>query len=68
MSVPDNQTPRLYGYGVRFDPEADRYRVRNELTGEFLRRPDGELAFFTFFGDAYSAWRQFEVHKRPGET
>ncbi|MBD0676203.1 hypothetical protein [Streptomyces sp. CBMA156] len=65
--MPQDQAPRLLGYGVRFDVEADRYRVRNELTGEWLRRPDGELATFVFFGDAYSAWRGFEVHKRPGE-
>ncbi|MFD5437847.1 hypothetical protein ACFWJ4_37565 [Kitasatospora sp. NPDC127067] len=62
-----DQLPRLHGYGVRWDAEADRYRVRNELTGEWLRGATGELAAFTFFGDAYSAWRTFEVHKRPGE-
>ncbi|MEV7186610.1 hypothetical protein [Kitasatospora sp. NPDC093102] len=62
-----DQAPRLHGYGVRWDTEADRYRVRNEMTGEWLRQPDGELVSFVFFGDAYSAWRAFEVHKRPGE-
>ncbi|MFF7994980.1 hypothetical protein ACFZDG_35060 [Kitasatospora xanthocidica] len=64
----NHKTPRLHGYGVRFDPEVQRYRVRNEITGEWLRQPTGELASFTFFGDAYSAWRQFEVHPRPGEA
>ncbi|WP_030244673.1 hypothetical protein [Streptomyces sp. NRRL S-350] len=63
----DNQSPRLHGYGVRFDPEARRYRVRNETTGEWLRQPTGEPQEFTFFSDAYNAWRLFEVHKRPGE-
>ncbi|MFD0408390.1 hypothetical protein [Kitasatospora sp. NPDC127116] len=62
-----DQLPRLHGYGVRWDTASDRYRVRNELTGEWLRGASGELAAFTFFGDAYSAWRAFEVHKRPGE-
>ncbi len=56
-----------HGYGVRFDPKAQRYRVRNEITGDWLREPTGELKEFTFFGDAYSAWKVFEVHKRPGE-
>ncbi|MGW7446001.1 hypothetical protein [Kitasatospora sp. NPDC054795] len=65
--MPHDQAPRLLGYGVRFDTRADRYRVRNEMTGEWLRQSTGELAFFTFFGDAYSAWRVFEAHKRPGE-
>ncbi|MER7583897.1 hypothetical protein [Kitasatospora sp. NPDC097691] len=62
-----DQVPRLHGYGVRFDPGAQCYRVRNEITGEWLCRDSGELASFTFFGDAYSAWRLFEVHPRPGE-
>ncbi|WP_049650883.1 hypothetical protein [Kitasatospora sp. MY 5-36] len=57
----------LHGYGVRWDTASDRYRVRNEITGEWLRRPGGEPAAFVFFGDAYSAWKAFEVHKRPGE-
>ncbi|MFI8460570.1 hypothetical protein [Kitasatospora sp. NPDC085464] len=53
---------------MRFDPGAQCYRVRNEITGEWLHRDSGELASFTFFGDAYTAWRQFEVHPRPGEA
>ncbi|MFG2914817.1 hypothetical protein ACGF0D_18255 [Kitasatospora sp. NPDC048298] len=65
--MPHDQAPRLHGYGVRFDTDAQRYRVRNEQTGEWLRQATGELAAFVFFGDAYSAWRAFEVHKRPGE-
>lgn len=65
--MPHDQLRRLHGYGVRWDPDADRYRVRNETTGEWLRRPGGQLAAFVFFGDAYSAWRSFEVRKRPGE-
>ncbi|MEU8925796.1 hypothetical protein AB0D10_33515 [Kitasatospora sp. NPDC048545] len=64
--TPD-QVPRSHGYGVRLDPETRRFRVRNEMTGEWLREPGGEIASFTFFDDAYNAWRQFEVHKRPGE-
>ncbi|MFI2611186.1 hypothetical protein [Kitasatospora sp. NPDC018619] len=63
----NDQAPRLHGYGVRWDPAAGCHRVRNETTGEWLRGPDGEPASFTFFGDAFSAWRRFEVHKRPGE-
>ncbi|MER7765730.1 hypothetical protein [Kitasatospora sp. NPDC096140] len=64
----DDKVPRrLHGYGVRFDPDAQCYRVRNEISGEWLRQPTGELTGFTFFSDAYSAWRLFEVHKRPGE-
>ncbi|MEU1288211.1 hypothetical protein [Kitasatospora sp. NPDC005856] len=65
--MPHDQLPRLHGYGVRWDAAADRYRVRNEITGEWLHSATGELAAFVFFGDAYSAWRAFEVHKRPGE-
>ncbi|MFJ8623429.1 hypothetical protein ACIRD3_11355 [Kitasatospora sp. NPDC093550] len=63
----DDEAPRLHGYGVRFDPDVQRYRVRNEMTGEWLRQTTGELASFTFFSDAYSAWKVFEVHPRPGE-
>jgi hypothetical protein len=38
------------------------------MTGEWLRSAaTGELASFTFFSDAWSAWKVFEVHKRPGE-
>ncbi|MFD8756693.1 hypothetical protein ACFV0O_37795 [Kitasatospora sp. NPDC059577] len=62
-----DHVPRSHGYGVRLDPETRRYWVRNEMTGEWLREPGGDLKGFTFFGDAYSAWRVFEVHKRPGE-
>ncbi|MFJ9458396.1 hypothetical protein ACIRST_25320 [Kitasatospora sp. NPDC101447] len=68
MTKESPQPARLHGYGVRFDPDVQRYRVRNEITGEWLRCDvTGELASFTFFGDAYTAWRQFEVHPRPGE-
>ncbi|GHF82039.1 hypothetical protein [Kitasatospora xanthocidica] len=67
MPMPDDKVPRLLGYGVRFDPDSQRYRVRNEITGEWMLQDSGELATFTFFTDAYSAWRQFEVHPRPGE-
>ncbi|MER7757584.1 hypothetical protein [Kitasatospora sp. NPDC097643] len=63
----NDQVPRLHGYGVRFDPAARLYRVRNEITGEWLRQDCGELTGFGSFSDAYSAWRVFEVHKRPGE-
>ncbi|MFJ3220619.1 hypothetical protein ACIPLC_32440 [Kitasatospora sp. NPDC086801] len=62
-----DQVPRLHGYGVRWDPEARCYRVRNEVTREWLRQPDGELSGFGSFSDAWSTWRVFEVHKRPGE-
>ncbi|MFE5587915.1 hypothetical protein [Kitasatospora sp. NPDC056531] len=66
--MPQDQAPRLHGYGVRWDTEARCYRVRNEMTGEWLRSAaGGELASFTFFSDAWSAWKVFEVHKRPGE-
>jgi hypothetical protein len=62
------QSPRLHGYGVLWDTQAQRYRVRNEMTGEWLRSTTtGELAAFTSFGDAWGAWKVFEVHKRPGE-
>ncbi|MDH6705919.1 hypothetical protein P3T27_002641 [Kitasatospora sp. MAA19] len=63
----DVQVPRLHGYGVRWDPEGRCYRVRNESAGEWLRQDSGELKGFVSFSDAYSAWRAFEVHKRPGE-
>ncbi|MEE1781742.1 hypothetical protein PUR71_02165 [Streptomyces sp. SP17BM10] len=58
----------LPGYGVRWDPDARCYRVRNEVTGEWLRsHSTGELASFRSFCAAFSAWRVFEVHKRLGE-
>ncbi|MFJ2864408.1 hypothetical protein [Kitasatospora sp. NPDC087314] len=63
----DVQVPRLHGYGVRWDPEGRCYRVRNETTGEWLCQPAGERSGFASFGAAFSAWRAFEVHKRPGE-
>ncbi|MFF1788932.1 hypothetical protein ACFVX9_21050 [Kitasatospora sp. NPDC058243] len=63
----DAQVPRLHGYGVRWDTGARLYRVRNEVTGEWLRQPDGELSGFRSFSDAWGTWRVFEVHKRPGE-
>ncbi|MER8102865.1 hypothetical protein [Kitasatospora sp. NPDC094016] len=62
-----DQVPRLHGYGVRWDTGARLYRVRNEVTREWLRQPDGELGGFGSFSEAWSAWRVFEVHKRPGE-
>ncbi|MGW6913874.1 hypothetical protein ACWGB8_08645 [Kitasatospora sp. NPDC054939] len=55
-----------YGYGVRFDPGAGVYRVRNELTGEWKREPDGSLAGWTSFLRADSAWRSFQP--RAGEV
>ncbi|MFD8784582.1 hypothetical protein [Kitasatospora sp. NPDC059599] len=63
----NHKIPRSHGYGVRLDPESRRYRVRNEITGEWLCEASGEPVSFTFFDDAYDAWRVFEVHKRPGE-
>ncbi|MFD8783926.1 hypothetical protein [Kitasatospora sp. NPDC059599] len=65
--MPHDESPRFDGYGVRFDRAARRYLVRNEIDGVWLRQPTGELKEFAFFSDAYSAWRVFEVHKRPGE-
>ncbi|MEE1784139.1 hypothetical protein PUR71_14710 [Streptomyces sp. SP17BM10] len=63
----NDQISRLHGYGVRWDPEARCYRVRNEVTGEWLRSgSSGELASFTSFCAAFSAWRVFEVHRRTG--
>ncbi|MBV6702111.1 hypothetical protein KV557_34255 [Kitasatospora aureofaciens] len=61
------QVPELHGYGVRWDTDARCYRVRNEVTGEWLRSSSGELASFSSFCDAFSAWRGFEVHRRLGE-
>ncbi|MFJ2188846.1 hypothetical protein ACIOJE_12955 [Kitasatospora sp. NPDC087861] len=65
--MPHDQVPRLHGYGVRWDAEARCYRVRNEVTREWLSQPTGEPKGFSSFSVAYSAWRAFEVHKRPGE-
>ncbi|MFJ7275628.1 hypothetical protein [Kitasatospora sp. NPDC098663] len=67
MTMKSPQPAKLHGYGVRWDTGARCYRVRNELTGEWLRQPDGELGGFGSFSEAWSAWRVFEVHKRPGE-
>ncbi|MQS16767.1 hypothetical protein F7Q99_32415 [Streptomyces kaniharaensis] len=58
---------RLHGYGVRWDSDARCYRVRNEITGEWLHTSPGELASFSSFCAAFSAWRGFEVHPRLGE-
>ncbi|MGW6915813.1 hypothetical protein ACWGB8_18660 [Kitasatospora sp. NPDC054939] len=49
-----------YGYGVRFDPGAQCFRVRNELTGEWKREPDGTLSGWTSFLKADAAWRSFQ--------
>ncbi|MFD0275044.1 hypothetical protein ACFVHB_14250 [Kitasatospora sp. NPDC127111] len=54
----------LHGYGLRWDPAARVYRVRNELTGEWLRDPSGELAGFPTLSAAASAWRTFESRRR----
>ncbi|MFI5645244.1 hypothetical protein [Kitasatospora sp. NPDC051705] len=62
-----DQVPELHGYGVRWDPEERCYRVRNEMTGEWLCQDSGGLKGFSSFTDAWSAWRVFEMHKRPGE-
>ncbi|MFF2078001.1 hypothetical protein ACFVXG_24990 [Kitasatospora sp. NPDC058162] len=61
------QVSRLHGYGVRWDTEARCYRVRNECTGAWLCKPNGERSGFSSFTEAFSAWRLFEVHRRPGE-
>ncbi|MFE2721162.1 hypothetical protein [Kitasatospora sp. NPDC059327] len=57
-------TAKLQGYGVRWDPGARCYRVRNELTGEWLRDSAGALAGFGSFSAADSAWHVFEPHRR----
>ncbi|GAA2809915.1 hypothetical protein RMN57_07175 [Kitasatospora sp. CM 4170] len=57
-------SPGLHGYGVRWDHAARLYRVRNEVTGEWLRGPGGELAGFSLLSAATSAWRAFECHSR----
>ncbi|MFJ2810280.1 hypothetical protein [Kitasatospora sp. NPDC087271] len=67
MTMKSPQPAKLHGYGVRWDTETRLYRVRHELTGDWLRQPDGELGGFGSFSEAWSAWRVFEVHKRPGE-
>ncbi|MGW2254582.1 hypothetical protein ACWCXH_30980 [Kitasatospora sp. NPDC001660] len=67
MDTRSTDPAKSHGYGVRWDPHARRYRVRNEITGEWLRSgSSGELASFTSFHAAFSAWRQFEVHPRTG--
>ncbi|MFH8383956.1 hypothetical protein ACH4E7_23920 [Kitasatospora sp. NPDC018058] len=59
---------KLHGYGVLWDTGAQCYRVRNEMTREWLRTAaTGELAAFSSFDAAWGAWKVFEVHKRPGE-
>ncbi|MER7845751.1 hypothetical protein ABTZ03_17595 [Kitasatospora sp. NPDC096077] len=62
------QVPRLHGYGVLWDTGARCYRVRNETTGEWLLdAASGERARYSSFNAAFTAWRCFEVHHRPGE-
>lgn len=56
----DDPPSDSYGYGVRLAPGARVYRVRNELTGEWLREADGTLAGFTSFLKADAAWRSFQ--------
>ncbi|MFF2041131.1 hypothetical protein ACFVVX_11925 [Kitasatospora sp. NPDC058170] len=53
-------TPKLHGYGVRWDPGARLYRVRNERTGQWLHESCGALAGFSTYGAADAAWRRFE--------
>ncbi|MGW6915212.1 hypothetical protein ACWGB8_15560 [Kitasatospora sp. NPDC054939] len=62
MTLPDRRQHRrrLPGYGVRWDADARLLRVCNELTGEWLRDPDGGLAGFTSFTKADIAWRSFQ--------
>ncbi|MEV7779879.1 hypothetical protein [Kitasatospora sp. NPDC088351] len=57
------QATRLHGYGIRWDPAARLYRVRNEITGEWLRDGDGSLCGFSSFSVAEKAWRGFESHR-----
>ncbi|MEV7599010.1 hypothetical protein AB0O91_16655 [Kitasatospora sp. NPDC089797] len=62
------QVPRLHGYGVLWDTGDRCYRVRNEMTDEWLLdAATGERARYSSFNAAFSAWRCFEIHKRPGE-
>ncbi|MCG6495530.1 hypothetical protein [Kitasatospora sp. A2-31] len=56
--------PGLHGYGVRWDRTARLYRVRNEVTGEWLCGPSGELLGFSALTAATSAWRTFECRRR----
>ncbi|MEV6978071.1 hypothetical protein [Kitasatospora sp. NPDC093806] len=57
-------TTKLHGYGVRWDPGARCYRVRNETTGEWLRDASGRLTGISSFTAAESAWRAFEPRRR----
>ncbi|AUY52769.1 hypothetical protein [Streptomyces sp. CB01881] len=57
-------TTKLHGYGVRWDPAARAYRVRNEMTGEWLLDSSGRLAGFSSFSAAEAAYRAFEPRRR----
>ncbi|MFB7473566.1 hypothetical protein ACFVFS_16550 [Kitasatospora sp. NPDC057692] len=54
---------KLHGYGVRWDPSARCYRVRNETSGEWLHDNSGLLAGFSSFTAAESAYRAFEPRR-----
>ncbi|MGW4891811.1 hypothetical protein ACWEQL_06030 [Kitasatospora sp. NPDC004240] len=56
----DDPPTHTHGYGVRFEPAARLYRVRNELTGEWKRDADGVLCGWTSFLKADAAWRAFQ--------
>ncbi|MFJ2775249.1 hypothetical protein [Kitasatospora sp. NPDC087315] len=56
-------TTKLHGYGIRWDPAVRLYRVRNEITGEWLRDSSGSLSGFSSFSVAEKAWRGFESHR-----
>ncbi|MEV7783728.1 hypothetical protein [Kitasatospora sp. NPDC088351] len=53
----------MHGYGIRWDPAVRLYRVRNEITGEWLRDSSGSLSGFSSFSVAEKAWRGFESHR-----
>ncbi|MFC5664524.1 hypothetical protein ACFP3U_16210 [Kitasatospora misakiensis] len=55
---------KLHGYGVRWDPVARCYRVRNESAGEWLLDNSGVLAGFSSFSAAEAAWRAFEPRRK----
>ncbi|WP_406204289.1 hypothetical protein OH807_28510 [Kitasatospora sp. NBC_01560] len=55
---------KLPGYGVRWDAAERLYRVCDEVSGEWLCEASGELAGFSSFFAAESAYRAFGAHRR----
>ncbi|MBV6696041.1 hypothetical protein [Kitasatospora aureofaciens] len=58
LAVRELDPAATHGYGIRWDPAARCYRVRDEPAGTWLRDGDGAIRAFVRFDAANSEWRR----------